>query len=83
MSAPPKGAVFPEAQPPSKQARECFARGADLLPQSDNRSIGSSGDRPQPLLRLGVRYLHPPADATPRQPPFPESDLFHLILARG
>ena len=28
-------------------------------------------------------HLHPPTDATPRQPPFPDGDLFHLILARG
>ena len=28
-------------------------------------------------------HLHPPSHATPRQPPFPEGDLFHLILARG
>jgi FkbM family methyltransferase len=28
-------------------------------------------------------HLHPPTNATPRQPPFPGGDLFHLILARG
>ena len=28
-------------------------------------------------------HLHPPTHATPRQPPFPGGDLFHLILARG
>jgi len=53
---------------------------ADLL--APFRAIGFAATW-LPVAFDEASHLHPPTDATPRQPPFPDGDLFHLILARG